>query len=183
MKMKHWARGAIGAGILMGCSAGAMAGGAAGESYMGVGYGFVTYDEVGAPEADLGALVGRFGHFFADNLAVEGRLGFGISDDTVNYAGTPVTVELDSVMGVYGMGHLPITENASIYGMVGFTRGELTGTSPTGSASEDDTDISFGFGADFRLNATTSINAEYAQYLDESGYDVTGIAIGASFKF
>ena len=69
VKFGYGARGVLVAGILLGTSTGALAAGVAGENYFGIGYGFVTYDEVGAPEADLGALVGRFGHFFADNLS------------------------------------------------------------------------------------------------------------------
>ncbi|MDX5333632.1 MAG: porin family protein [Gammaproteobacteria bacterium] len=183
MKAKYWGCAALTMGLLAGASTNVLAAGSAGDNYVGVGYAFLTYDESGVPEADLGALTGRFGHFFTDNLAVEGRIGFGVADDTVNVLGVDVDVELDNFMGVYGMAHLPVSNSASVYGMLGFTRGELTASAGGASFTETDTGLSFGVGVDFSLNETLSLNAEYARYLDESAYDVNGFAIGASFKF
>ena len=52
-----------------------------GDTYGGLQYALVTYDEDGFDEAEPTALVGRYGQFVNDSVSIEGRIGFGLSDD------------------------------------------------------------------------------------------------------
>ena len=149
-----------------------------GDTYGGLQYALVTYDEDGVDEAEPTALVGRYGQFVNDNISVEGRFGFGLQDDTVNVLGIDVDVEVDTFFGVYGVFHASSNSDTSFYGVLGFTKGEVTASAGGISVSEDDSGLSYGFGVDFN-----SFNIEYMLYLDEDFYEVSAISFGYNTYF
>lgn len=158
-----------------------------GSTYIGFQFAQVTYDESGFDSFDPTALVGRFGHYYNKNFSLEGRVGFGLSEDSRTYPGGTLEVEVDSLFGVYGVGHLPLNDVASVYALAGFSRGELTfrAITPTDSASAsgDDSGFSYGVGAEFNIAPTASVTVEYASFLDETDYQATGISAGVNFSF
>lgn len=164
-----------------------------GSAYGGIQFVSFDYSVDGAPE-DFSptGLIGRLGSNINENFSVEGRLGFGLSDDTITASDgidtASLSVELDTLIGVYGIGHVMLNESSSVYGLIGFTRVDTTiSASVTGigsaSISEDDSGLSFGVGADIGLSSNVALNVEYIQYLNESEYDVTALAIGVKFSF
>ncbi len=154
-----------------------------GDTYLGGGFGMVTYDEDGIEEVEPTVLLGRLGHFVADNIAIEGRLGFGIGDDSVNVSGVNVDFEIDQVAGVYGVGHLPLADAFSVYGLAGFTYAEGSLSFVGLSFDDDDTDFSYGIGAQADVTDNVAGFIEWVQYLDESTYEVSAITIGANYTF
>ena len=56
---------------------------------------------------------------------------------------------------------------------------------PTGpfSASDDESDFSYGFGADFLVGDNIGINAEYMKLIDTSDVEVEAVSLGAKFYF
>lgn len=169
--------------------------GQAGSSYAGAQYTMLTYAEPGI-EMEPSALVGRFGHYLTDNFSIEARLGFGIGDDTTTftvydpffgYVDVDVSLDLDTLFGVYAVGHLPLGNKASVYGLIGFTQGELTATASalgdSVSLSADESDLSYGIGAEFQLTDTATLNAEYTSFIDKEFFEVTGISLGLSVGF
>ena len=111
-------------------------------------------------------------------------MGLGMQDDDVNIFGTRNTVEIESLVGVYGAGHININKTSSVYGLVGLSRGEATFSSPGfTSNSDDETGLSFGIGADIGLNNDVALNIEYVQYLNKSDFDISALAFGAKFGF
>ncbi len=176
----------IGAVILVASIAGNVYS-AEGDSYLGIQYGIVTVSESGFPDFEPTALVGRYGKFTSDNIAVEGRLGFGLSDDTQDIGiGVDADIEIDHILGVYGAYYFGTSSSkVRAYGILGFTQGELTISAPGfGSVSEDDSDISFGLGVNFAIGENGVINLEYMDYMEIEGTDITAIALGynAAFK-
>ena len=156
----------------------------AGETYIGAQLSQVTYDEDGFSEAEPTAIVGRLGYFLADHFAIETRLGFGLADDSIEASGFDVDVEVDSLIGFYGLGNLPLGDVFSVYALAGLTRGELSAeVDGFGSASGDDSGFSYGAGVQARFNESVSAHIEYMSYLDESDYSVTGLAIGLNAHF
>ena len=168
-----------------------------GENYLGGGFGMLSYDtdaefQGEQLEFDPTALVWRAGHGVVDNFAVEGRLGFGLSDDSVTRpingnAGT-IEAEIDQFFGIYGVGYLPINDTFSVYGLAGITSGELTATGKVNGTtvaeeSDDDTDFSYGVGAELGLTEDISGYAEWVSYFDEDDYDITGVTVGAKYSF
>lgn len=156
----------------------------AGESYVGGQFARANYDESGVPDVNPTAFVGRLGHFVVDNFAVEGRLGFGLSDDSVTLGGITADFEIDSLAGLYGVGHLPLGNVASVYALAGFTRGEATVTVPGFvSESDDDTDFSYGVGVQAKFTPALSGHVEYMSYLDTSDYEITAVGVGLNYHF
>jgi outer membrane immunogenic protein len=149
-----------------------------GSKYVGLQYGLFTYDEDGIDEAEPTALVARIGAFVNDNVAIEGRFGFGLQDDTVNVFNTDVDVEIDNLFGVYGVFHATSNSDASVYGVLGFSKGELSASVGDDSISEDDSGFSYGFGVNIQ-----SFNVEYMRYLDEDTYKVSAISFGFVSEF
>lgn len=154
-----------------------------GEKYIGGGLSLITYDEDGFEEATPTALVGRLGYGIVDNIAIEGRFGFGLTDDSVNVLGTDVDVDVDQVAGVYGIGHLPIADRFSLYGLAGFTYGEVSASALGLSVEGDETDFSYGFGGEFDLSEKLSGFVEWVRYFDDSNYKVSGITSGVNYRF
>jgi opacity protein-like surface antigen len=154
-----------------------------GDAYVGGGLGMVNYDADGLEEAEPTVLLGRLGYFVVDNIAIEGRLGFGMSDDDITVLGTDVSFDVDQVAGVYGVGHLPIADAFSLYGLAGFTYAEGSASLAGISIDDDDTGFSYGLGGQYAVSDDVSAFIEWAQYLDESTYEVTGVTLGATFNF
>lgn len=142
-----------------------------------------AYKEDGFPTANPMTIGGKIGKQINPNFAVEGRLGFGIADDDVDVGGLPVTLEIDYYFGAYLKGMLPLSSAASVYGLVGFTQAKLTASAAGFSASDSDSDISFGAGAEFGISPTASVSVEWARLLKGDGYKVDGLTLGVSFRF
>jgi outer membrane immunogenic protein len=102
----------------------------------------LTIEDAISADAKPTALIGRFGFFVADQVAIEGRLGFGLSSDTVRVWDwgwyLDVEVELDRLYGIYAIGHIPIGKSASLYELVGFTDAKATFKANGFSFSETD---------------------------------------------
>lgn len=113
--------------------------------------GYTHFDGDGG--AELGGLTGRVGVNLGPNLAIEGEASFGIDDD----AGT----ELDSELGAFVVGKLPINPSFDIFGRVGVSRIE---TSPGG----DEDGLAYGAGAQWNLNAQDGIRGDWTRH----DYDV-----------
>ena len=67
------------------------------------------------------------------------------------------------------------------------TKGELTasvsGPGVSASASASESDVSYGAGANFALSDKIQMNAEYMQYIDKGGAEISGFSVGASYLF
>ncbi len=149
------------------------------RGYAGGNLAFGTYDGDVAPDnASIAALMGKFGVHINQYFSAESRFGGGIADDTIDENGEEVDVKLDYLLGIYGRGHYPIGSIHSIYGVLGVTRGEITGT-----ATETDTGFSFGAGADFYIDDQIGFNIEYIQYLNESDNEIDAFSTGFIFLF
>ena len=198
MKAKH---------ILLGCALTALSANAVaaadktGRSYVGVGYTMLTVSPEGGPDLDLGALGVRGGYFFNKYFSVEGRLAFGVADDsiseTVDVGSGPetatLTLDLDYSLGVYAVGHIPLTEQFQLYGLAGFTKHEVTleacaASVGCDSESFDDSDFSYGVGAEYDMTKNLSLALEYTVYfsdgdIDGLKYDTDGIGIALNYNF
>lgn len=164
--------------------------GTEGEYYFGLQYAEGDYEEDGISETfNPTLLVGRFGRFFTPNFSIEGRLGFDQDDDTQNlseFGNRDATLELERLYGLYGTGHINITESSSIYGVLGFS--EVKGTTsipsiPGLESTEENSSVSYGIGADIGIGSSWALNIEYIRYLDDDDFDLDAASIGATFSF
>ncbi len=148
-----------------------------GDNYFGGQFALVTYDEEGVDEAEPTAGVLRFGRYLNPNVSVEGRFGIGLQDDSVEVIGIDVDVEVKTLMGFYGVFESG-GDTGSVYGVIGFTRGELEASALGITVDEDDSGLSFGFGVNIG-----GFNIEYMSYLDEDEYDATAVSLGFRSTF
>jgi len=155
--------------------------------YIGVQYAIGDYSEDGIPE-DFSptALVGRFGANVNPNFAVEARLGFGLQDDTQSIFGFDASLELDSLVGIYGVGSVNLGGMSSLYGVIGFTRIEGTASIPAipgASSTDDETDLSIGIGGNIGVSKTVALNIEYISYVSKSTFDLNALGLGIVVGF
>ncbi len=162
-----------------------------GTSYMGAQYAVFTYSESGFPDFNPTGLIVRGGYFFNKHFSLEGRLGFGISDDSNEITIAPLgifeaTLEVDNMFGVYGVGHLPVSQRVDLYGLFGYSKAEASAAVPSvpgANASGDESDLSLGVGADFLLTDAFSLNIEYTSYIGKSEFDLKAFALGVNYYF
>jgi opacity protein-like surface antigen len=133
----------------------------------------------GAGDVNPTTIGAKLGMSINKNFAVEARLGTGLSDDSI----VGVDVKVDNFAGIYAKGILPLSDVASVYGLLGYTQGKLKFEVPGQSESDSDSDISYGLGADFAISATTSVGVEWARLFKSDDFKVDGLSVGVSFKF
>lgn len=159
---------------------------AAGNNYVGVQYASLNFDTSG-DTFNPAAVVGRFGHFITDNFAIEARAGTGVTNDSIHVPAGDVTIKLDRLLGIYGVGQLAIGEKGTAYALLGYSSAKATAKAGGSSVSEYDEGPSFGIGAQFDAGKNVSYNAEYTNYFKSSdsasGYDIVAFSIGLSVGF
>ena len=149
--------------------------------YAGVTLSTLHYEESGNGTAKPSAIGVKIGREINKYLAIEGRFGTGISDD--NMGNTGINVSLDYSLGAYAKGILPLTPRIALYGLAGVTYAELSASAGGLRVGGSDSDFSYGFGADFGIGATTSVNVEWARVFEGSSYKLDAISVGLNFKF
>lgn len=137
----------------------------------------VSFD--GGDDASPTTIGAKLGMSINKNFAVEARLGVGLTDDSISV----FDLKVDNFAGIYAKGILPVSDVASVYGLLGYTQGKITLEGLGGSASDSDSDISYGIGADFAVSSNTSVGVEWARLFKGDGYKVDGLTLGVSFKF
>jgi hypothetical protein len=152
--------------------------------FLGVSVGSVDYsEELGGgfeATADVTMLSLRGGLKFNDYVSAELRLGKS-SSDTANVFGFPVEVEVESYLGAYAKGHLPINDNFNAYGLLGFTKASFSADAGFGAVSDDESDMSYGLGVEFWQSEKRSGRIggaiEYINYYDKNATTVDSIEL------
>jgi len=121
------------------------------QSGVYVSGGYTQFDGDGG--ADLGGITGRVGVNLTPNFAIEGEGTIGVTDDS----GT----ELDSEIGAFVVGKMPINASFDVFGRVGVSRIE---TSPGG----DEDGLAYGAGATWNLTSQDGIRGDWTRH----DYDV-----------
>ena len=125
----------------------------------------------------------KLGEQMNPNFAAELRFGKGLSTDSISGA----DLKVNTYYGIYAKGILPLTNEFSVYGLLGYSRGKVTVTRPGSSASGTDGDLSYGLGADYLLTKNTSVGLEWARLfkgsVGGSNYKVNGLSLGVGYKF
>jgi len=149
--------------------------------YTGIQAAQVTYeDDFTGIEGEPSALVLRIGGYLEGGTAIEARLGIGLSGygDTVDVGGVDVDFDVENFFGLYGLYHIGWGSNASLYGLLGVTNGEIKISPALGFSTDRETSLSYGIG----LNIAR-LNFEFVHYMHDNDFDVTAISIGYVSKF
>jgi OmpA-OmpF porin, OOP family len=125
------------------------------------------------------------GYSFNQHFALELAYFDGGNADERIGAGV-VGVEL-SGLNASAVGRLPVGENFSLFGKVGFASYDAEVTARVNGQTlfaEDgsDEDLSYGVGGEFRFGPSFGLRAEY-EMVDASGAEFTLMSIGGSFRF
>lgn len=171
---------------LFGSSANA-ANGSQDQTYFGFQYAQVEEDEL---DLEPTAAVFRLGSMTDQGYGYELRLGTGLSSDDLSetlpfFGDVELELEIDHLIGVYLLAEGNLG-TGSIYGIIGYSMIDYTlkaESSVFGSDSEsdDESDLSFGFGANFGRSDSVRFNIEYMQYLDKDDIDASAISLGVLF--
>lgn len=149
-----------------------------GGLYAGLNYTFMNVDDDNF-DADVGTLSAKVGALATPYFGLEARGGFGVDDDTIS----GVDVSVDNFFGGYATLNLANESPATPYLIFGFSRLEIEAESAFGSATEDDTDISYGIGVNMAMAPEVSGNLEYMRYFDKDGTTIDGLGLGVTFNF
>lgn len=138
-------------------------------------YGAVGYAHADAGDFDLGAIQGRLGAKFTPYFGVEGELAFGVKDDTyrppVSIGASPIDVELNHSVAVYGVGFLPINPNADLFARVGYGSTAVEASAAGISSKADGESWNYGVGGRYFLDAKNGFRADYTrqEFQDDGG--------------
>lgn len=138
--------------------------------YIGLAYAYVDadieVDGVGSDNIDnslLGLIVGYQLH---QNFAVEFR-GYGNISD---YDALGSSIEVDTAFSLLGRGIVPISENFTLYGLLG--AGKVKGK--IGTASETETEIQYGVGMAINKGQPLELQVEWFRMFDDS-FGIDGV--------
>lgn len=130
----------------------------------------------GGEDVSLDTAYGRFGAFFNENFSLEGRLGIGVRDDSINVFGFERDVSLEYLFSVMGRAGFELSDVVYPYFALGYSQAEVD---VEGFNTDSESDVSYGLGADFSITDTLSINVEYTNYIDKNDVELDGFTVGA----
>jgi outer membrane immunogenic protein len=133
--------------------------------YAGAGYTHYNPDHTSG--ADLGGLTGRLGYRFNPNFAVEGEATVGVHDDS--------NAKLDSAVGVYGVGILPLSNNFEVFARAGLQNTDVNGRGAA-PVSFDDTALGYGAGGELKLSPRFGVRGEYTRLAGDADTDTWAIS-------
>ena len=149
-----------------------------GHRYVGASISMMELDNETGSDPSINHIDGRVGGYVNDYVAVEARLGVGLTKDTVD----DVDYSLRYAVGGYVRAGFPVHEQAFPYLIVGITRADFEADFTGGSVNEAETDTSYGVGIDVEV-ANMSLTAEYLNMVDKNDISFAGFSIGFTTQF
>lgn len=145
------------------------------QTALEAGYASLDFDDV-----TLGAIyvLGAY-EFHTDNnfsSAIEVALGYGITDDTTNFFGGDVDVELDSLWSIGYRGTFDFSNGAYVFFSPSYAKAEISADG-FGSGTSD-WELGIGVGAGYEFTDGVSGEVQY-----DSIDDVDMISAGVRFNF
>jgi hypothetical protein len=117
-------------------------------------------------------------HFGAE---IEGSVGI----DSDAFAAAPFDLDVESQVGAYFVGRVPVSDNASFFGRVGYARTEIESLFSASSFIIQTEGIAFGAGGEYMFTDRFGIRGEYTQ-LDTDGETrdaIEVLSLSAVIKF
>jgi hypothetical protein len=87
------------------------------------------------------------------------------------------------MIGGYFVGSTPLDDKVSLYGRLGFTKGEISASTPYSTAYASDTGLSYGGGVRFNFGKSSYMTIDYTSFYNSSGTSVTApsLSFGSTF--
>jgi OOP family OmpA-OmpF porin len=144
--------------------------------YVGAHIGQSDVDEINEKDTAFKVLGG---YQINRNWGVElGYIDFGkASSGGVDFKG--------NAFELVGVGTFPVANQFSVYGKLGFARGEAEATSALGTAKQDSVEVTYGIGVQYDFSKNLGLRAEWQQYPDlgDGASDVSVMSIGVVYRF
>jgi opacity protein-like surface antigen len=137
----------------------------------------------GGASVKPGVLRGIIGYNVHPNLAVEGMLGLGITDDGQNIAGTNVDGKVEHSLGVYLKPKMNVTPALEVFARAGYASTRVKLESQSGSASTTKGDWSYGAGLTYSLGRATYAGLDYMRYYNKDGVKADGVTLSVGYRF
>lgn len=150
--------------------------------YGEIGYTSLKYSGAGL-SASPAALRGIVGYGLHPNFAVEGMLGFGVKNDTINVAGTSVEVKLQHMYGAYVKARANPTPELELFARLGYAEARTKGTAAGVAVTSTDGDVSYGAGLNYKFTPSVYVGADYMIYYSKSGEKHKGFTLGLGMSF
>lgn len=159
-----------------------------GDVYAGASYSTMTAKE--SPfSLDFGVLNGFAGYQINDYLAVEGRVGVGIADESLDvFESSAVDVGVDYTAQALVKGSYHFSDVVSAYGIAGVAKNKYSFSQGNQSNSSSDTGLTYGVGVQFAISGNSALNLEYQKLPDmdmddDAGISVSALTVGYTYRF
>jgi opacity protein-like surface antigen len=135
---------------------------------------------------------GIVGYELHPNVAIEGMLAFGVSDDSIteNVSGIPVSLkaEIQNAYGLFVKPKFNVSDSLELFGRIGYSRFKTKATASAPgfgsvSATDSDSDLSYGLGATYNFSKSSFATIDYMNYYNKDGVKGTGLTIGVGYRF
>lgn len=148
--------------------------------YGELGYTFVKVkDDFFNVSFKPGAIRGIVGWDLHPNVAIEGMLAGGVSDDTTQ----GVKAKISRSYGLYVVPKYSITPEFEVFGRLGYADSKIKLSSNIGSSSGSDSSFSWGLGAKYNFNKQFYGAVDYMSYFDKDSTTVTGATLSVGYRF
>ena len=163
-------------------ASGALSANAQDKSYFEIGIANAKFNEPDIWFTSPVAFI-KWGVNINDTLATELQIGKSIQDTNFRAYNVPFTARLDSMIGGYFVGSAPLDEKVSLYGRLGFTKGEISASNAYASSNASDTGLSYGGGVRFNFGKSSYMTIDYTSFYNSSGTSVTApsLSFGSTF--
>jgi hypothetical protein len=135
-------------------------------------YGNVGITQRHTNTTDTLSLTGRLGTNLTTNFGLEAEGGIGIDGDRV----LGVKIRDTSNLGAYAVGRLPVSDNLSLLGRVGYHHTWAEAKALGVTATSDDGSAAVGIGAEFMFSDSNGIRADYTRFTEDKGVDNFGVS-------
>ncbi len=150
-----------------------------GHGYVGGQLNYLTFD-TGFGDVNPIGLTALGGYQFNPYLALEARIGVGLTDDSLKGMFLDeISLELDRYFGGYLVGTVPLSDWVAIYGMAGFVDAKISAKMEGQSVSESDNEFSFGAGLKLYGTESAAFTLEYLVMFE----DVDTLNLGFTYRF
>lgn len=144
------------------------------QFYAGADLGTTKIDGINGRENGYGVF---FGYAITPSIAIESGFRRLASYD-VRSSGLNGSVTMDQV-SLSGVATLPLSNNFSVFGRLGYSQLKAKATINGGSGSDSDNGAVYGIGAGYAFSPTVSARAE----LQKPSSDATSFNVGVAFTF
>ncbi len=142
----------------------------------------LNYSNISEEDINIGAAIASVGYEIETasdfTLVPEFRLGTGITDDSINFIGTEIDVELKRFIALSVRGQYDLDQNIYIYAMPSYANLEIEASALGQSEKADEWEFGLGAGLGYQFSETSLVEASYEQY---DGTDL--FSVGLKLRF